>query len=152
MLYFATREEAISYEPGEGMYAISKDGEEIILLACIEENQNVFGDEEGYFGDECSLRVDLFGLYGGDWMLDNDEILDPTISATGEVCGRNAGGICFDFEDASGWEAYPNAYQCLMDNVPDANEEVAVSEELEEIFELEDGVWIIVLGDPSLYF
>ena len=143
---YISQAEASGMEPGERLYSIDKNGDSISIVADIEENLNVEWDDGRPHDDTHGLRVELYGWYGGDWSLDKDLVLDPDESALGEARGCNAGGICFGYEDEGDWERYGDAYECLFDNVPNA-EGVAVLDSVGEVYDLPDGIWHVILPE-----
>ena len=134
-------QQAAAMDPCENIYTICKTGEDIVILADVQEHPDTGGP---------GMRVALYGRYGGNWALDKDLVLSPRDSAVGDACGRNAGGITFDYEDEVGWSQYADVYECLFSNEPDAAGCVAVDEPA-EIYMLPDGVWHIVLTVPGCY-
>ena len=149
-MYFISFEEAAAQNPEERLYALEKEGGKFTLIADIQENANL-EDDEMDLGYPIDLRVGVYGWYGGDWSLDYEVLLDPQIVATSEVCGRNAGGICFDYEDLASWAEWKNAYWCLYANVPDAHDQVAVISDAHELFDLEDGDWFVLCEHDGLW-
>lgn len=139
---YITRREAAAYEPGEDLYTIEIEGGSIAIVADVEENLNLYGDEEGYDDEKCRYRVELYSH--GDWTLDPDLLSDPDESAVGEQRGYVAGGITFYFEDSNDWFDYPNVYACLFDVAGPAHDDVVMLDDLSEIFDLDDGVWHII--------
>ena len=143
---YISQQEASNMSPGEGLYSIEKIGDRITILADIEENLNVDWNDGNPHDDTHGLRVELYGLYGGDWSLDKELVLNQNESALGEARGCNAGGICFGYEDEGDWNSYANAYECLFDSVPNASG-VVVLDSVSEIYELPDGIWHIILPE-----
>ena len=146
---YITRREATAYEPGEDLYTVEVNAGSIIIVADLEENLNLYGDEEGYDDEKCRYRVEVYDH--GDWTLDPELIADPHESAIGEQRGLVAGGITFYFEDSNDWFDYPDVYACLFDIVRDANEEVALLDDVTEVFDLPDGVWHVIVPAGSCF-
>ena len=152
-MYIASWNDIIAGDPDEGLFVITKEGDDIYIDADIEENMNLT-DEECDLGYNNELRVEYYGQGDPYWKLDNDEILDPNLSAIGEVRGRVAGGITFYYESEDDWSYYANAYECMADLVSEdiKSKGVAVLSELEEIFDLEDGQWAVLFDTAGGYF
>lgn len=147
-MYYISREEAISRDPAEAICTISKERGKIAIVADIEENLNLDdGDYNLPYPND--FRVEYY--HDGDWTLGRELVLDPSASAVGEQRGCVAGGIEFYYEAREDWEYYATPYDCLFDLLPYSHDEVAVIEDLSELYDLDDGVWhVIIDGYPEV--
>ena len=140
-MYFITREKTIERDPLEKIVVIERLGHDVFLLADIEENENAYE----LFGDiaypDYLWRI---AVYGGGWLFDKEELLNPNIDAIGELCGRTAGGITYEYETPDVWNEFENIYDFLFDYFYDAAEDVVVIEDVSELYELEEGHWITI--------
>ena len=151
-MYIESWNSAISQDPGERLFIITKEGEDIYIDADIEENMNLT-DEEYDAGYPNGYRVELYGQGDPYWKLRNDEILNPNLSAIGEQRGSVAGRITFYYEDEDDWSYYDNAYECMADIVSEdiRSKGVAVISEPSEVFDLEDGQWAVMFDLDGKY-
>ena len=148
-MFYISRNDAIIEDPGESLYTIAKENDEIFILADLVKNVNL--DYDGKKPRHSSrYRVESFSPVK-DWKLDRNFVENPHVSAIRENQDRNDGKIVFYFETPDDWNYYfGDVYSCLFDLTPSAQEEVAVVDSTEEVFSLPDGTWHVIVKDGVL--